>query len=100
MSKSTKWFIFNLSNILKNLKNQNETQNEGWTVTVIDHHTKDPMDLANSSITTTEGTITEVSEGQIQDSKSPLKNLNTYRSFLHNDMASTSTYNSRSWIYN
>ena len=69
MSKSTKWFIFNLSNILKNLKNQNETQNEGWTVTVIDHHTKDPMDLANSSITTTEGTITEVSEGQIQDSK-------------------------------
>ena len=70
MSKSTKWFIFNLSNILKNLKNQNETQNEGWTVTVIDHHTKDPMDLANSSITTTERTITE---GQIQDSKSLLK---------------------------
>ena len=71
MSKSTKWFIFNLSNILKNLRNQNETLNGGWTVTVIDHHATDPMDLANSSISTTEGTITEVSKGQIQYSKSP-----------------------------
>ena len=71
MSKSTKWFIFNLSNILKNLRNQNETLDGGWTVTVIDHHTTAPMDLANSSISTTEGTITEVSKGQIQYSKSP-----------------------------
>ena len=71
MSKSTKWFIFNLSNILKNLRNQNETLNGGWTVTVINHHATAPMDLANSSISTTEGTITEVSKGQIQYSKSP-----------------------------